>query len=90
MQIAASSTRLHYEHAPPSFKDPINRIILPGDSPLILYKIIILLIFDPHWMYQTLGDMLRSIVSNSDFWKRLGARDMTICGSHVGPHILNI
>ena len=41
-------------------------------------------------MYQALGEMLNSIVSNSHFGKRLGARDMTIVGSHVGPHITNI
>ena len=33
--------------------------------------------------------MLNSIVSNSHFWKRPGARDMTIFMSHVGPHIPN-
>ena len=33
--------------------------------------------------------MLTSIVSNSHFGKRLGTRDMTIFGSHVGPHIPN-
>ena len=33
--------------------------------------------------------MLDSIVSNSRFWKRLAARDMTF-GSHVGAHIPNI
>ena len=29
-------------------------------------------------------------MSNSHLWKRLGARDIAIFGSHVGPHILNI
>ena len=33
---------------------------------------------------------LTSIVSNSPFWKRPGARDMTIFGSDVGPHIPSI
>ena len=41
-------------------------------------------------MYGALGDMLNSIVSNSHFWKRLGARDMTIFGSHVGLRIPSI
>ena len=41
-------------------------------------------------MYQALGDTLSIIVSNSRFGKRLGARDRTIFGSHVGCHILNI
>ena len=34
--------------------------------------------------------MLSIIVSNSHFWKWLGARDMTIFGVHVGPRIPNI
>ena len=42
------------------------------------------------WVYQALGDMLNSIESSSHFWKRPGARDMTIFGSHVGAHIPNI
>ena len=36
------------------------------------------------------GDILGSIVSNSHFGKRSGARDMAIFGSYVGLHILNI
>ena len=40
-------------------------------------------------MYQTIGDILRSIVSNSHFGRRPGARDVNIFGSHVGPHIPN-
>ena len=38
-------------------------------------------------MYRALGDMLSIIVSNSLFGKRLGARDMTIFGFHLGPNI---
>ena len=34
--------------------------------------------------------MLTSIVSNSHFRKRPGARDMTILGCHVGRHISSI
>ena len=35
-------------------------------------------------MYRAFGNMLNSIVSNSQFGKRPGARDMTIFGFHVG------
>ena len=41
-------------------------------------------------MYQTLGDLLNIMVSNSHFGKWPGARDMTIFGSHVSPHVPNI
>ena len=41
-------------------------------------------------MYWALGDIVFSIVSNSYFGKRSGARYMTIFGSHVGPLIPNI
>jgi len=35
----------------------------------------------------TLGNILTSIVSNSLFGKRPGARDMTMFRCHVGPHV---
>ena len=40
-------------------------------------------------MRGTLGNILTSILENSNFGKQLGARDMTICVSHDGFHILN-
>ena len=43
--------------------------------------------FGPLWANGALGDILTSIVSNSHFGKRLVARDMTICGFYVGPHV---
>ena len=53
-------------------------------------KLIILIRFDPFWVYRALGNILKSIVSNSHFGKRPGARDMTILRCHVGAHIPNI
>ena len=58
-------------------------------SPFGPYKLNILIILGALWMYRAIGDMLSIIVSNSHFWKRLGARDVTIFGYHVGSHILN-
>ena len=37
-----------------------------------------------------LGNILNGIVSNSHAGKRPGARDMTIFGSHVGPHNIHL
>ena len=67
-----------------------NRIIPSGNLTLNRLKPIIFIILGAFCVYQTLGDVLTSIVSNSHFWKRPGARDMTILGAHVGSHILNI
>ena len=53
-------------------------------------KLINSIIFDPIWAREVLDNILTSIVSNSHFGKRPGARDMSIFGSHVGPHIPNI
>ena len=61
-----------------------------GGSCLDPLKLIILIIFEPLWVYRAYGDILTSIVSHSHFWKRPGARDMTILGSHVGLHLPNI
>ena len=69
---------------------PINRIIHPGRPPHDPLKLIILMICDPLWVNQALGNRLTSIVSHSHLWKQYGARDMTIFGSRVGPHIPNI
>ena len=41
-------------------------------------------------MCDSLGNILTSIVPNLHFGKRPGPGDMTIFGSHVGPHIPNI
>ena len=54
-------------------------------SPLDPSKPINLIIFDFFWV--VIGNMLTSIVSNSRFGKRPGARNMTIFGSHVGAHV---
>ena len=43
--------------------------------------------FAGFWVYRALGEMLSIIVSNSDFGKRSGAGDMTICWSHVGAYV---
>ena len=47
---------------------------------LDLLKLINLIVFGCLWVYGALGDILTSIVSNSHFWKRSEARDMTIFG----------
>ena len=65
-------------------------MVTSGGLSLAPLKLIILVILETFWVYQALGDMLNIIVSNSDFGKRPGARDITIVGSHVGPHIPNI
>lgn len=44
-------------------------------------------ILSPLWVSETLDNILTRIVSNYHFGKQLVARDMTICGSHVGPHV---
>ena len=59
----------------------------PSESALDTSKLIILNIFVPFWVCGALGNILRRIVSNSHFGKRPGAQDMTMFGSHVGPHI---
>ncbi len=53
-------------------------------------KLIISILFDAFWVCGVHGNILTRIVSNSHFWKRLGAGDMTIVGFHVGSHIPNI
>ncbi len=49
-----------------------------------------LIILEHFWVRAALANMLTSIVFNSQFAKRPGARDMTIFGPHVGLHIPNI
>ena len=59
---------------------PINRIIPPGGFPLDPLKMRILIIFDPLWMYQALGDTIGSIMSNYHLWKRPGTCDSRYMG----------
>ena len=68
----------------------INRMVTSGGPIIDPLKLVILIIFDSSWVYQTLEDMLSITVSNSHFWKRSGARDMIICWVHVGSHIPGI
>ena len=46
-------------------------------------------IFDPPLGVPGSWAMLNGIVSNSHCWEWFGAREMTLFGSHVGPHIPN-
>ena len=64
-------------------------MVTPRGPPLDPSKLLILVIFEPLWVYRAVGDILTSIVSNSHFAKRPAARDMTICGSHFLPHVTN-
>ena len=57
------------------------RIITPEGPSLDVLKLIILFLLGALWVCGALGDILTSIVSNSQFWKRSEAREMTICGS---------
>ena len=58
----------------------------PGNRPA-LSKLANFIIFGSVWVKGGLDNILTSIVSNYDVGKRLGARDITICGSHVGSHV---
>ena len=53
--------------------------------PLDPSKHIILIILGALWVYGALGDILSSIMSNSHFRKRPGARDMMICFAIFKP-----
>ena len=66
----------------------INRMVTSGRPVPDPLKLIILIILGALWVYRSLGDMLSIVVSNSHFGTRLGARDMTILGSHVGAHVI--
>ena len=48
-------------------------MVNPGGSSLDLSKLINLIIFEPLWLYEALGDILTSIVSNYHSGKRLVA-----------------
>ena len=50
-------------------------------------KIRILILFDPFWVCDPVGNVLTSIVSNSYLGKRPVAREMSILGSLVDPHV---
>ena len=50
-------------------------------------QLINFLIVNPFWSRGAHDNILTSFVSNSHFGKRSVARDMTIFGSHVGPHL---
>ena len=62
----------------------------PGGLPLDSVQLIILIILEAFWVYQTLGDTLNSIVPNSDFGKRFVARVMTIFSFRFLPNVTNI
>ena len=64
-------------------------MVTSGGPALDPSKLMNFIILGSLWVHEALGDMLTSIVSNSHFGKRPGARDMTIFGCHVGPHIPN-
>ena len=53
-------------------------------------KLMILIIFDVFWMCAVHGNMLRRIAPDSQFKKRPGDWDVTMCGCHVGPDIPNV
>ena len=62
-------------------------MVTPGGPFLDPSKLIVLIIFDPLWVYEALGNTLTSIVSNSHFGKQPVAPGMTIFVSHVLPHV---
>ena len=70
-------------------KASIKGMVTSGGRTLDSSKLINLIISGSLWVYEAVGDMLTSIVSNSDFGKRLGARDMTIFGTHFLFHFTN-
>ena len=49
-----------------------------------------MVILETFWVYQTLGDMLNSIVPNSHFGKHSVARVMTIFSFHFLRNVTNI
>ena len=64
----------------------------PLGDPLALSKPSNFMIFESFWVRWALGNMLISIVSNSYFGKRPGAREITTFGSIVSfmlPEMLN-
>ena len=72
--------------------DPHTPRNVPRGAPLDPSKLMIFIIFDPLWVCEALGDILTSIVSNSYFGKRPGAREITTFGSIVSfmlPEMLN-
>ena len=57
---------------------PIKGMVTPEEPSLDPSKLIILTFLKPFWMCAALGDILISIVSNFQFGKRPGPRNMTI------------
>lgn len=70
-------------------KGPIKGMDTPGEPPADPSKLNNLLISDPLWVYEALGNILTSMVSSSHFAKQPVALGMTIFGSHVLPHVTN-
>ena len=73
----------------PINRGPNNRMFTFSDPPQPL-KTFYWINLETFWVYQGLLDMLTTIVSNSHFGKRPIAREMTIFGFHVRPHVPNI
>ncbi len=70
----------------------ITGMVTPRGRPLDTSKLIILIILEALWVHEALGDMLTSIVSNSHFGNRPGAKDMIIIiifSSHFLSHVSN-
>ena len=65
-------------------------MVTPRGPSLDPLKLIILIVLGALWVYQTLGDMLAIIVSNSHFGKRYIARVMNIFSPHFLPNVSNI
>ena len=65
----------------------IKEMVTPGGPFLDPSKLNDVLALVALWVNGALGDILSSIVSNSHFRKRPVARDMTIFGSHILPHV---
>ena len=70
-------------------KRPIKGMVTPGGFSLDLSKLIISIILHALWVWEALGDILTSIVSNSHFGKRSVARDITIFGFYCLLHVTN-
>ena len=62
---------------------PIKGMVNSGEPLLDPSKLINLIVFDPPWVYEALGDILTRIVSKSHFAKPLVARDITIFDSYL-------
>ena len=63
---------------------PISSIITPWGPLLDLLKLLILIIVDSFGRTRPFGNIPGSMVLNSHFGKRSGAREMTIFGVYGG------